>query len=101
MSEQTLQNQIRLELSKLGYTVFRVNVGKIKMQDGRWFDTGLPVGFSDLIAIKDGTISFIEVKFGKNKTSKDQNNFLYQMRLKGCKAGVVYSVEDAIKLLNN
>ncbi len=47
-TESLIQNQIRVELSKAGHTVFRVNVGKVRMADGRYFDTGLPKGFSDL-----------------------------------------------------
>ena len=31
MTEHDLQNLIRLELSKLGYVVFRTNVGKVKI----------------------------------------------------------------------
>ena len=42
MTEHDLQNLIRLELSSQKYAVFRANVGKIKLSDGRWFDTGLP-----------------------------------------------------------
>ena len=62
MTEQDIMNSIRLKLSEIGFTVFRANVGKIKLSDGRWFDTGLPKGFSDLFAVKDGKAYFIEVK---------------------------------------
>ena len=95
MTETDLMNSIRLELSKLGYVVFRANVGKFKMQNGRWFDTGLPKGFSDLFAVKDGKVNFIEVKVKPNKPSKEQINFIEQMKNKGCNAGVVYTVEQA------
>ena len=61
MTETDLMNLIKLELSKHGLC-FRINVGKIKMQDGRYFDVGLPRGWSDLMFIKDGRVSFIEVK---------------------------------------
>ena len=98
MSEHNLQNQIRIELSKLGFTVFRLNVGKVRMADGRFFDTGLPKGFSDLMALKDGKTYFIEVKYGKNKPSPEQINFIAQMIKKGFKAGVAYSVEDSKKI---
>ncbi len=94
-TETDLMNKIRIELSKLGFIVFRANVGKVTMKDGRWFDSGLPRGFSDLFAVKDGKIYFIEVKKGANKPSKSQVNFIEQMRLHGCVAGVVYSVEEA------
>jgi hypothetical protein len=99
LQEHDLQNLIRIELSKLGFTVFRANVGKIKLPDGRWFDTGLPKGFSDLFAIKDGKIFFMEVKSDKGKVSKEQLNFIEQMKKKGCVAGVVRNVEEAIKLV--
>lgn len=99
MQEHDLQNMIRVELSKLGYTVFRANVGKIRMHDGRWFDVGLPKGYSDLHAIKDGKIYFFEVKVKPNKPSKEQLNFIEQMKKKGCIAGVVYSMEDVLSLI--
>ena len=99
MTEHDIQNQIRIELSKLGYTVFRINVGKFKMKDGRWFDVGLPKGFSDLIAIKDGRIYFLEVKDSKGKPTSDQINFINRMHEQGCRAGVARSVDDAIKII--
>lgn len=83
----------------MGYTVFRANVGKFLLKDGRWFDVGLPNGFSDTFAVKDGRIYFIEVKAADGIESTDQKNFIKQMRLKGCKAGFAYSVEDAIKII--
>ena len=49
-----LSNAIRLALSADGHCVYRANVGKFKMADGRWFDTGLPKGFSDLFGNRAG-----------------------------------------------
>jgi hypothetical protein len=100
MTEHSLQNLIRIKLSKLGFTVFRANVGKFKLFDGRWFDVGLPKGFSDLFAIKDGKIYFLEIKSGKNKASPEQLNFIKQMKKKGCRAGICYSVNDALEVCN-
>jgi hypothetical protein len=98
MAEHDLQNLIRLELSRLGYTVFRANVGKVKMKDGRWFDTGLPKGFSDLFAVKDGRVYFIEVKVKPNKPTPEQLNFIDRMMQQGCPSGVAYSVDEAVKI---
>lgn len=98
MTEHELQNAIRLKLSEMGYVVFRTNVGKVKTADGRWFDTGLPKGFSDLFAVKDGKAFFIECKLRSYFPSAEQLNFIEQMRRRGCRAGVAYSVEDAIKI---
>lgn len=99
MTEHEIQNAIRLELSKYGFCVFRANVGKVKMQDGRWFNTGLPNGFSDLFAIKDGRVYFLEVKTPTGKVRPEQEQFIAVMRDKyGCAAGIVRSVDDALRV---
>lgn len=99
-SEHDTQNMIRLKLSELGYAVFRINSGKVRMADGRWFDTGVPKGFSDLIAVKDGKIFFLEVKTETGKASPEQLNFLAVMRDRyGCTADIVRSVEDAVRVV--
>lgn len=97
-NEADLMNAVRTKLSSLGFRVFRVNVGKIKTKDGRYFSTGLPVGFSDLLALKDGRAFFLETKMKPKKPTDAQLNFILQMRNIGCIAGVVYSVEEAIQL---
>lgn len=102
MTEHDLQNEIRLRLSRLGFAVFRTNVGKFRDIDGRWHDTGLPKGFSDLLAVRNGRAYFIEVKVKPNKPSDEQLNFIGQMKNRyGCAAGVAYSVEDAERICND
>ncbi|MBQ6712466.1 MAG: VRR-NUC domain-containing protein [Selenomonadales bacterium] len=98
MNETDLMNMIRLRLTECGFTVFRVNVAKVRLPDGRFFKTGLPRGFSDLFAVKDGRAYFIEVKTGNNKPTQEQLNFIEQMKKKGCTAGVVWSVREAERL---
>ena len=98
MSEMILMNSIKTALKNLGYAVFRANVGKVRLADGRFFDTGLPRGFSDLFAVKDGRICFIEVKVKPNKPTIEQIDFIEKMKLQGCTAGVVYSIQEAIDL---
>lgn len=101
MTEHEIQNSIRLKLSELGYAVFRANVGKFQTKDGRWFDTGLPKGFSDLFAIKNGKIYFLEVKAETGKPTAEQLNFLAVMHDRyGCVTGIVRSVEEAVKLVD-
>jgi hypothetical protein len=101
MTEHDIQNMIRLELSKLGWLTFRFNVGRVKTSDGRYFDTGLPVGFTDLVAFKEGKTIFIEVKKTGGKATQKQKDFIDLMKKNGFKAGIVYSVEDAIKLIES
>lgn len=99
MREHDIQNKVRIGLSKLGFVVFRINVGNFYTKDGRYIKGSVPVGFSDLIAIKDGRIYFLEIKDSKGKASAEQINFIDQMKLKGCKGGICRSVEDAIKII--
>lgn len=100
MTEHDIQNAVRLKLSELGYAVFRINTGKFKLTDGRWFDVGVPKGFSDLVAVKDGRIFFLEVKTANGKASPEQVNFITVMRDRyGCTAGIVRSVDDAVRLV--
>lgn len=100
MREIDIQNKIRLALSEYAI-IFRANVGKVRMQDGRFFDTGLPRGYSDLSGVRksDGKAIFIEVKNAKGKTSKHQDNFIEQMKKAGAIAGVARSPEDALKII--
>jgi len=83
----------------MGFTVFRINVGNFYTKDERYIKSGVPRGFSDLFAVKDGRAYFIEVKVKPNKPTKDQLNFIDRMRERGCVAGVAYSVEEAIKIV--
>lgn len=102
MTESDIQNAIRLRLSELGFAVFRTNVGKVRMPDGRWFNTGLPKGHPDLYAVRSGKIYYIEVKTPTGKVSAEQEHFIATMRDRyGCVAGVVRSVEDAERLVSD
>lgn len=102
MTESDIQNAIRLRLSEMGFAVFRTNVGKVRMPDGRWFNTGLPKGHPDLYAVRSGKIYYIEVKTPTGKVSAEQEHFIATMRDRyGCVAGVVRSVEDAERLVSD
>lgn len=99
-TESLIQNQIRVELSKAGYMVFRINVGKVRMADGRWFDTGAPKGFCDLFGFRpDGQIFFIEVKNEKGRVRDDQQKFMDAMRKRGALVGVARSVKEAMDIV--
>lgn len=96
-----LTNAIMIALSQDGHFVCRANVGKFKMQDGRWFDTGLPRGFSDLFGNRagDAIAFYIEVKAGRDTLKPHQAQFLEAMRLRGAIAGVARSVDDAREMM--
>ena len=100
MTEHDLMKKIQLTLSEMGYAPFRTNVGKVKMADGRFFDTGLPKGFSDIFCVQPGTgrAVFIEVKKPGGRVSDEQRRFIEVMKGYGAIAGVCYSVDEAVKL---
>lgn len=93
---------IQLALSEAGHTVFRANVGRFRTQDGRWFDTGLPAGFSDLFGFtQSGRPFFMEIKTATGRVSPEQHQFLDAMRKRGAIAGVVRCVDDALIFLSD
>lgn len=99
MNEGTLMRAIMLALAESGHMVFRANVGSFQMADGRWFDCGLPKGFSDLFGFtSDGRPFFIEVKAPTGRVRPEQRLFIDAMRAKGAVAGIARSVEDALLL---
>ena len=98
--EHRIQNEIRLALADT-CVMFRINVGKGYTPDGRYFDTGVPRGFSDLFGVRkaDGRAVFIEVKAAKGRPTDQQKNFLETMRKSGAIAGVCRSSEEALQLV--
>lgn len=99
--EHKIQNEIRIALS-LYCVIFRINVGVVKTPDGRYFDTGVPKGFSDLFGFRksDGKAVFIEVKTKTGRISPQQLHFIEMMRNEGAIAGVCRSAEEALELIN-
>lgn len=100
MTEQDIQNLIRAALSEYAI-VFRTNVGKVRTADGRYFDTGLPKGHSDLYGFRksDGRVFYIEVKTPKGRVRPEQEKFIDIVTKNGALGGVARSVEDALKII--
>ena len=99
--EHRIMNEIRAALSENGCVSFRMNVGKMRTPDGRYFDTGVPVGFSDIFGFRecDGRAFFIEVKTKTGRASPKQKAFISAMQKAGAIAGICRSPQDAIKLI--
>lgn len=112
MSEQTVQQEIRLALSTGQSRVFRNNVGAIKDHTGRLVTFGLCKGSSDLIGWKSVIVTpdmvgkrvaiflAVEVKGPKTPVRPEQTNFIERVRLAGGLAGIARSVTDAITITN-
>ncbi|MDK7326580.1 VRR-NUC domain-containing protein [Lactobacillus mulieris] len=96
-SEHSIQNKIQLELSKHQCTIFRANVGAVRLPDGRFFQTGLPSGYPDLHGFRwvDGKIFFIEVKNATGRLRDDQIAFHKMLLSHNIIHGVARSVDDA------
>jgi hypothetical protein len=97
MTEQEIQNQIRLKLSEYGI-VLRLNVGTFQTKDGRYISNGLPPGTPDLLFIGKNGVAFIEVKRPGGKTSQNQENFIKILQNLGQRAGVAHSAAEALNI---
>lgn len=98
MSEIQIQNEIRIALSQHGI-VIRQNTGNFTTEDGRHVKCGV-TGLSDLLFVgNDGRCAFIEVKKPGGRIRQEQENFIRCVREKGHRAGIAYSVEDALKII--
>ncbi|KRM40688.1 hypothetical protein FD47_GL002708 [Lentilactobacillus parafarraginis DSM 18390 = JCM 14109] len=71
------------------------------MENGRWFDTGLPRGYPDLFGFKhsDGKIFFIECKNETGRLRDDQKRFAKFIKQYPVLYGVARSVDDALKII--
>ena len=100
--EHLIMNSIRLWCGENNILCFRCNVGKFKIIDHngniKWFDTGLPTGFPDLILLPgDGKIIFCECKTLTGKQKIDQVNFQKMVESYGYTYILARSVEDVSK----
>lgn len=98
MTEHDIQNKIRVMASRYGLC-FRTNVGRVRLPDGRYFDTGLPRGFPDLTCVIRGRAVFIEAKALGGRVSPEQEKIHRILRNHGAHVAVCYSVEDAEKFI--
>ncbi|MEY3659390.1 MAG: hypothetical protein RLZZ169_215 [Pseudomonadota bacterium] len=106
-SEQTIQQQIRLSLSRGRVRLFRNNTGTLRDQHGRPVTFGLAKGSADLIGWTTRTITpdmvgqqvavftSIEVKTPTGRISPEQQAWLQVVQAAGGIAGIARSVEDA------
>jgi len=115
MNEETkLMRRIMLDLTAAGCLVFRNETagaygGKVIHKDARivtlanaqLITFGLAVGSADIIGIHKATGRFLafEVKTSTGRTTKEQLNFIEQVRAANGVAGIVRSTQDALDLL--
>ncbi len=111
MTEQQIQQHIRLTCSTGSTRLFRNNTGTLRDQHGRPVQFGLCKGSADLIGWRTVTITpemvgtqvavflSIEVKTATGRLRPEQQQWLDAVDAAGGIAGVARSVEDAQALV--
>jgi hypothetical protein len=111
MSEQRIQQQIRVACSNGDTRLFRNNTGTLRDQNGRPVSFGLARGSADLIGWRTVTITpdmvgqqvavftSIEVKTATGRIRPEQQQWLDAVQAAGGIAGVARSVEDAQRIM--
>jgi len=111
VTEQQIQQHIRLACGTGDTRLFRNNTGTLRDQNGRPVQFGLCKGSSDLIGWKRVTITpemvgtqvavflSIEVKTATGRLRPEQQQWLDAVQAAGGIAGVARSVSDAERLL--
>ena len=110
MSEQQIQQHIRLTCSTGSTRLFRNNTGTLKDANGRPVQFGLCKGSADLIGWRTVTVTpdmvgtqvavflSIEVKTPTGRLRPEQQQWLDAVQAAGGIAGVARSVKDAQRL---
>jgi hypothetical protein len=110
VTEQQIQQRIRLALSRGPVRLYRNNTGTLRDQHGRPVQFGLCKGSADLIGWRTRTITpdmvgqqvavftSIEVKSATGRLRPEQRQWLEAVQAAGGIAGVARSVEDAARL---
>ncbi len=113
MTEQQIQQNIRLTCSTGATRLFRNNTGTLKDQHGRPVSFGLCKGSADLIGWRTVTVTpemvgtqvavfaSIEVKTAAGRLRPEQQQWLDAVQAAGGIAGVARSVSDAEALLRD
>ena len=116
MKESEIQLMIRDLLRWKTGEFWRINVGAGYLSHTwddkpRWFSTGVPKGFPDLIGIIPrritesdvgktiGQFAFIEVKSKNGRASQDQKKFHELLYSNGAIGGIARDFDDVIKIL--
>ena len=110
MTEQQIQQQIRIACGTGDTRLFRNNTGTLKDANGRPVQFGLCKGSADLIGWRTVTVTpemvgtqvavflSIEVKTPTGRLRPEQQQWLDAVQAAGGIAGVARSVEDAQRL---
>lgn len=97
--ESALKNEIMIECGRRNWICMHLNVGKIKLPNGTYFHTGVPVGFPDLTILTERGLSFyVETKTHPRKPSTEQKQWLHVLETRHFTAEVIYTFEEFLSL---
>lgn len=99
--EHNLGQSIRIWCGERGYLAWHCNVGTFLTTDGRYVPSGLPRGFSDLLILTPHGACFVETKIHPRKPTQAQLDFIQAVRKLGYRAGVAYTLDEAIAIIEN
>jgi len=95
MKESNLQKLVMLDCGNEDWIAEHYESKKLLMPNGRYADSGIPVGYPDLtIYPGNGLVCFAELKVGNNKTSDEQDAFIARMSAKGYLCRVIYTMKE-------
>jgi hypothetical protein len=116
MSEQAIQQRIRLAVSRGPTRLWRNNTGRLRDERGQLVTFGLCPGSADLIGyrtveiteddvraaggrLRVAVFAAVEVKAERGRPTPEQTAFLEHVTAAGGLAGIARSVEDAERIL--
>lgn len=111
MSEQAIQQRIRLAVSRGATRLWRNNTGRLRDERGQLVSFGLCPGSADLIGYRSVVVTpdmvgqtlavfaAVEVKAARGRPTPEQTAFLEHVTAAGGIAGIARSVEDAERIL--
>ena len=111
MSETQLLRDILQRSSAAGQRLFRNQVGKYQLMDGRWLSSGLCVGSADLIGwtpiVIDASMvgrtvaifTAVETKAPRGRVSSEQARFIAAVQAQGGIGVVARAPEDVTRAL--
>lgn len=111
MSEQAIQQRIRLACSRGRVRLWRNNTGRLRDERGQLVTFGLCPGSADLIGYRSVTVTpdmvgqtlaqfaAVEVKTPTGRPTPEQTAFLDHITAAGGLAGIARSVEEARQIL--
>ena len=95
--ESRLKNEIRIYCGEHNWLCFHINVATIKLPNGSYLKTGVPKGWPDLTILTDTGVSiYCETKIHPRKPTEDQIKMIKNLKARGFRAFVAYSLEEFI-----